>query len=303
MSSSTSSSKDSLRALALAVGLFAGGNALLGKAEPRLSKDLVHVRAMPKVAESVKASRGALVFLGNSLTRHGVDGEVVTRGASAACPGVRTFILFPDDTTIPEWHAVFERVLVARDALPELLAIDFYGGQLADPPQLPVSRMAAHYYSPTAAWPTGVSRFDSETALEFGVAATLPFYGLRERVASRILSVLPGYQKLARAVHASRGAGSEPAPGSEPSYELLEEIAQKAKAKGTKLVVVAMPTRESYTIEPSLRRELALLGVPLWDMRSGYQENEFIDAIHLAPTGRQRLSEALGKQVSLGCRK
>lgn len=103
----------------------------------KLSKDIAHLRSFPEIAAELAempASNGTRVlFLGNSLTRYGVDPntfrDVLQQKYGQVVQGIK---LNPDNTALADWFYAYRTYFSRRGIKPDVLIIGFEGGHLRD---------------------------------------------------------------------------------------------------------------------------------------------------------------------------
>lgn len=275
--------------------------------EPRLSLDILHIRQIPAIAASMREAEGTRVlFLGNSLTRKGVDLDVV--GASLEGLGesqASLHAIYPDDTTVLDWLYLFEDGVVRAGAAPELLVVGFAYAHLADTPVRPAQTYRLGRFF--TAW-QDVPRLFGEDVTELDdrvsvVASKLSAaFADRERLSSRFLDLLPGYRNSARQVNdVLSGNGASPAgQGTADAYVRLARLTKAATDAGSRVVFVAMPAREQYELSPRLSAAAAAAGADLIDLRDvpGLGSQHFEDSLHLGRDGAALYSEALAAELS-----
>lgn len=263
--------------------------------EPRLSLDIRHIQAIPDIVSDVHESAGpSVVFFGNSLTRAGVDLGVMASGLAPA--GVErggVAAVYPDDTTILDWIYVYEHYLARPDLEPDLLVLGFAVWHLqdADVQATQTLRLGRHFTS----WASLGTLFSqdvhrSEERLNVILAKTSRAFANRERISRRVLAALPGYQASAARINDVLRRAEETDETDEtvePTYRQVERFLRSAAAGGTRVVVVAMPTRTRYDLDPRLPDVVEENGAVFVDARDvpGLEPARFRDALHLDEAG------------------
>jgi len=273
--------------------------------ESRLSLDLEHIDRIPTIARTTDEGDGLrLLFIGNSLTRRGIDRTVLRDGLGD--PPLTVGEIFPDDTQVTEWDWLVRRYLVREGLSADVVIIPFAEDHLADSPDLHPRRLGRHFTDLV-----DVPRVFETDALDFGnrvdylLARTSAAFAESERVRLRLLDLLvPKYretaQELNRAVAraaAPEGAGS--ATAAAPSYTHLSSLLETLTGAGELPVFVAMPVSHPYAIDPNAAEAIRDSGGVLLDMRDtpGLPDERYVDGFHLDPEGARILSRALAARL------
>lgn len=303
MSSSISSSSPVVRALALAVAFIAVAELCVHQIESRLSSNVKHVESFPMRVEKLRAEPGRnILFVGDSLTRNGVNPEVVggvleREGSPAAVDR-----LHADDTTMVEWYYTVKRYALAGDWSPEFLVIPFVRGQLEDDSVVRPSQLARFFVGPSDVSELFRNELTTtEQRGEFLAARLLAGYAAREQLQRRALDlVIPHYRTGSRRSHRVLEKKTKKKP-SKATYERLIRFASLADRRGVRMVVVAMPLPERYKLDTRMVTMLPGYGVKLLDARSvkGLEKNDYIDGYLLNEQGARKLSADLGLKLHL----
>ena len=91
--------------------------------EESLSNDIAHINSIDEIA----GSRNDIIFLGNSLTRHGIDKNQIRKSLSN---NSHIGYIYPDDTSIIEWYYIFKSYFVDKNNVPNDIVILFATDQL-----------------------------------------------------------------------------------------------------------------------------------------------------------------------------
>lgn len=314
MSSSTSSSEGRFRAsrrwdlgaLSVVLSLLLCAEVGMRILEPRLSRDVEHIQAIPTIVDTLHAAPGPTVlFFGNSLTRNGVDLAVMEAElAGLGIDEVALAAVYPDDTTVLDWYYLFDRIASSDGRAPDVLVVGFASWHLEDRParRAQIHRIARHFARRGAV--STVLREDLGTlpdALEFLAARVSAAFANRERVRDRVLDLVPHYRSLVRFADRPNAPETRPEAGTEPepSYDLLNRFLHRARAAGTKVVLVAMPTRDGYAVDAGIERTAEDYGVDVIDAREvpGIGTDDFLDSLHLDEDGAEAYSGYLARRL------
>lgn len=304
MSSSIFSSKSEALVIMGVVLLLLVCESLLRTMEVRLSLDVRHIREIPAIVERLRTAQGRRVlFLGNSLTRDGVDRDTIRQIVGApAGEGLTLESIYPDDTALCDWYYVYRTFLANRQVAPDLVVVGFVTSQLADHAPVHPNRLAGY----PGGWATLPEAFrddilDAGDRIQYLLASLSRLLVNQERLRTRLLDVfVPHYRDAAQVLNrATRSLAHKPQERAQPSYQRLRTFLQLVQTHGTKVVLVAMPVGYVYEIPEALAATVAAEGVLLLDLRhvAGLAEGDFPDGYHLSSAGAKIYSAALATSL------
>ena len=281
--------------------------------QSKLSVDLLHYAEMPeRLTELSKSPPLRIWFVGNSLTREGVDEDrfrstwVRQRQDSQNVTLARWN---PDDTSIIEWRHLIADALRDRDKAPaEVLVLSYAQNQMADRTSVNARRLGSLYLNANNA--ADILRQDTTTfssRSELFLSAGLSSFASAERFRTRILAKLvPHYEETAQRLN--QAVTPELPPNTEGrTYERLEQILDLVKSNDMRLVAVAIPTGEPFPIDPKL---IELLRIHDSVHIDGHQlmsrhdlpqldpTHDFPDGYHMGEEAAERFSTALALEMS-----
>jgi hypothetical protein len=283
--------------LALECGMRMGGSVL--------STDLRHIRQIPNLASELAGADGTRVlFLGNSLTREGFDPETFSRSLqeSSTTP-TESRSVYPDDTTIVEWSALFKHYFIDADRVPDVLVLGFARDHLSDGTQVHPSRLA-RFYTSLSDIPR-IFRYeviDFEGRFEYLLSYVSSAFGNRRRVPRRFFDLwIPHFREFRRVINENLQADPSSVT-SRPlrSYKRLEQFIHLLKAQDVHTVLVAMPIAAGYPLDASLCGTLDIHGIELIDARSvpGISPTSYRDGQHLNPGGARTYTKWLARRLT-----
>jgi len=287
--------------LLLAAALFATFVLLdlaLRAADSRLSGNLAHIGEIPKLIEDLgaKGSPQATLLLGNSLTNNGVDAAALAQPVGKVTP---------DGSSFWDWKCIVEKQLIDHPERKVSRVVLGTAWHLAsDETRADPSRLGALFCSMgDIAHPASVGISSPGDIGEFIVARGSHLYALRDTLRNRALDkFIPHYKRFASEQNAAgRTDDKQPAEGTkhEVPYGNLATLARSLKARGTSLVVVLMPVKQTYEADPALLALAARGDLRLIDYRHlpGIEPAHFIDEMHLGADGRQVLTAQLARDL------
>lgn len=286
--------------------VLAGGELFVRLRESALSLDVQHIRRIPSIAqELMRGEGGRVLFLGNSMTRNGVDVPIVEQElrAEGLNSPLRIERVYPDATGLAEWYYAFNHYFVAAGRLPDVLIIGFAANDLSDnrPPQ--PSRLA-QYYTGAGDVPEVFAHDvkDFEARAEFLLSRLSASFANRTRMRERALDMfIPYYRESAQEINRAQQVmkKKEGAPAA-PTYRRLERLGRLAASRGVRVLLVAMPQREPYELDQQLQPTIERAGMTLIDARApdGLGREAFVDEMHLSTDGAAVYSRHLARQLA-----
>jgi hypothetical protein len=279
----------------LALGIVVS-DLLLRTIETRLSGNLAHIAEIPSLVDAAAATgRPALIVLGNSLTNNGIAPGPL-RAVHAAGPITK---ITPDGSNYWDWQCLIRHQLLGRDDLKvDTLVLGYAWHLLSDQTKPDPSSLGALFCRPSDVLAPGDIGLHSVGDMsEFLLASSLRPYALRETLRNRGLAiVIPDYQRFTQQANANREAAKQSeGPKRTFSYQNFSALAAQLHARGTALVIVAMPVRTEYELDEDLLA-LAERGIITHlDYRAmpGLDAAAFIDAMHLTEAGQAVLTARL----------
>lgn len=272
----------------------------------RLSKDIQHLEQLDEIAARIAAPASGgetrVLFLGNSLTRFGVDPEEFARAAAEqGLAPLRIEKIMPDNTALADWYYAYRAFFAAEDRAPDLLVIGFQGGHLRDAASQHPERLARFYCRPED-FPELCARdlLTFESRAGFGAASLSALICNRDRIESRVLArLIPGYEEGIQELNRRVRGGESTINTAAPAYDRLRRLLDVAAEDGVRVVLAAMPVPQSYEIDPELPRLAAECGARLIDCRHvpGVSADMFPDGLHMDAGAARLYSRYLAGQL------
>lgn len=274
--------------------------------EQSLSLDVRHIRQIPDISARLAGGDGLLrvLFIGNSMTRYGVEPEIVEREMSAhGVAPLRLERVFPDATALPDWYYAFKRYFDAPRRAPDVLVVCFAANDLQDSQPIHSWRLA-QYYTTFADVPEvfreDIRDFDSRA--EFLLSDASAAFANRTRVRERALDIfIPNYRETAQQINRTQQTqAGERLARAQPTYRRLARLGQLAGSRGVRVILVAMPERIEYELDPGLQPAAEAAGMTLIDSRAGHglKPDSYVDEMHLGEGGARIYSEFLARQLA-----
>lgn len=308
MNSFTSNFSSEVKAILLTLVILGLADLGLRLAEVELSIDVRHIRSFPEIVRELSAGPAPrVVFLGNSLTRHGVNpGAWASAMKEFKAPAGSVAKLVPDDTTMPDWYYVALNSLIRPGYQPEVLVLGFSLDHLTDE-RIEASRLGA-YFCDLENVPELFAK-DLEgfvPKVDFLLGRVCRLYGIRDEIQARFGDkFIPGYQESVRYLNDIRRRESPPdqdqiAGGKVKSYKLLDRALALWRARGIEVVLVAMPIPSSYEIDPVVVLKAQSAGARLIDARqlSSLAREDFPDGYHMGPRAAEIYTRFLAERMA-----
>jgi hypothetical protein len=312
MNSFTSSFSNEVKAVLLTLLILAFADLGLRLTEVKLSIDVRHIRSFPEIAHELSAGPAPRVlFLGNSLTRHGVDPQTwATALEKLGAPRGAMAKLVPDDTTMPDWYYVSLNNLVRRRERPDMLILGFALNQLTDE-RIEASRLGAYFCDFGNLRELFAKDLKGVGAKgDFLLGRLCRIYGVRDELQSRFGSeFIPGYQEGVRRLNGILQRRTprrkvQTSVGKVHSYELLDRALTLWRAQGIEVVLVAMPIPSGYEIDPAVVMKAKSAGVRLIDARQlpALTREDFPDGYHMGPKAAETYTRFVAENLAEGFR-
>jgi hypothetical protein len=289
------------RALLFVALALAASEAGMRVAANRLSLDMQHIAGIPEVAEAVRRDPSRTVlFLGNSLTRRGVDLRVIGP-ALGKC--VRAYAVYPDDTTILDWHYTLERFFVDAGAAPSVVVVGYASFHLDDSAPYHPERIAQYAGLRYAGELFANDLRGADARANYLLSSVSMAFAEGGRLKLMIFDhLIPAYRATAQWLNSAALGEMERNTGS--SLERLKRFLALCRAAGIAPVFVAMPVPGSYPLDPRIPATVAAGGGRFIDLRQtpGIDDKCYLDGHHLNPRGAVLYSTALAPRLNAALR-
>jgi hypothetical protein len=253
----------------------------------------------PAMADKLASQSGTrMILLGNSLAQNGYDMPLLKSTLNANGHGDLRVEKFAQAGSSPiEWYHNFANIFVARGKTPDVVVINMSPNGMAD--QLPAGYRVGWLANETNWHDVPEVLFKDLKSVEVGgqylQARVSMLYADRWDIRIGILYPLiphlwEGMTWVNTAQLAAKpAAGKIPPP---PTYSLFNRLLDLAQASHTKAILVAMPSRDGYSIDPEVIRILNRHRAKFLDCRNvpGLTTEDFEDGWHLNPKGAKIFS-------------
>lgn len=268
--------------------------------EPKLSVDVAHIRGTTKTAERIAEGqlegRTQVLFIGNSLTRAGVNSELLhSHYNRMGMKGVDFHYFYPDGGNVGAWKMAWSRYFEERGTKPDLVILCGGRSHFRDIQIDPV--IAGAYYLSWSQLPSVLRkeypRFDDKLRL---VASKVSVgFANRWRVQRRVRDMILPHNRAVLWDMATPEEGGEAATPSPETSRFLEELLSSIRDNEIKTAVVSMPSFRDYQVPEKRQRLVESYGAFFIDLKSpvGIELRHYYDQAHLDEEGAEIFTRAL----------
>jgi lysophospholipase L1-like esterase len=283
--------------------------------ESRLSKDLLDIRSFPEIAATLSdplhADDQRILFLGNSLTRDGVDVEAVTGEMTRLLTDSGVFVrkAMADGTGLAEWFYAFRNQFAKTGHTPDIVVLGFEGsggGHIGDARTFDPSALG-YLFSEFSDIPDVMQHELPESGehCDFLLGSVSSAYANRKRVQRRVLdAIIPGYRDMSMWINAAI-VSRQPRPSTKPvapTFTRLARFIDLAEAHGVQVVLVAIPVPVPvrYEIPAELTAFSETRSISLIDARhlKGIDDTMFPDGLHMNAVAAKRFSRHVASELA-----
>jgi hypothetical protein len=288
--------------LAIVGGLEAATRCVLAPA----SNDYRAFSTYPGKAAALDASPGLrIAVVGNSTARSGVDGDLLGKLMTTALDRpVAASLFVADSAEVTTWHFMLNRFFWRPRLKADVVVLLYYGDGLFDSREPEIGRLAQFFTTPAdipGLFRDYLPRLGQR--LEYLASACWMTYAARDRLRERTLKTLvPDHALYSRRLNDWQYAHRPAAPPSRPGFQKLGRLLAEARANGTKVVVVALPTASSrrYEVPDALVATVEGAGMTFLDNRfiPALSPELFPDGLHLADEGKAIYTPLLAAELA-----
>ena len=282
----------------------------------RASKDFSQFLAFPhRSAVLVDQPGTRIAFVGNSLTREGIDPQIFSQTLSEHVDGVVAADVFAADASkINVWYYLMNRYFWRPERSPDLFIVSYYENNLLDGNSIEIGRFA-QFFVERQDWPEvfshDVTSFGQR--MEFLLSSGWATFAARDRIKERVLSLLvPHYQELTLQTNEIQRQQRSSSLGTTThkavTHDMLKRFLARANEHRSKIVFVAFPTiipgrdrpYQPYELDSETTRLIREAGMQFVDLRQVPEltPDMYADDIHLNAIGRPIFSHHLATALS-----
>ncbi|MET0049865.1 MAG: hypothetical protein ABW095_02155 [Candidatus Thiodiazotropha sp.] len=263
--------------------------------ETRLSGNINHIHEIPEIVKTyTQQEKPSIQFIGNSLINESV---AIPKLDELLDQRYLVHKITPDGTSIWDWSMIIENQVLRpeTDVRIDYLVMGFAWGLMSDAYRPNPSRLGG-YFAEFSDYPElyqdGMRSFADFSEFSLGYVSKL--FVNREAVRNKVMQTfIPHYKRYVREANQAAGEPEEPtkpvaqSAAQVQSYRIFDRLVERLQARGTQLVVIAMPVVSPYAIDPELIRHLQQSGVTFIDEREMFSgvDGVYKDGIHLNARG------------------
>ncbi|WP_339749041.1 hypothetical protein [uncultured Rubinisphaera sp.] len=273
-----------------------------------LSKDIAHLNSFDQIsrnlAEDAHPNELRTLFLGNSLTRYGINQELFTQIIEKDYHlSIKTAKMNPDNTALADWFYAYQTYYKKAGRPPEVMIVGFEGNHLRDAPSNHLDRLA--YYYGAGNDPENLDRFDLKTLeqkISFQLCRVSAAMANRDRLQRRMLDkVIPQYREGMDQLNGRLQIAGSSSRKEQISYERLLKFIALAEQDDVQVILVAMPVPEFYEFDTPLLEVVSSTSAQLVDCRliPGLTNDMFFDGLHMDEQASRIYTTALAEKIGL----
>lgn len=269
-----------------------------------LSIDDAHIKSVPDlISELAECKSPRILFIGNSLTREGVDLKELKKELDiAGLHDANIAAVFPDDTTPIHWQYIVKNHVLVQATKPDYIFMGVAGYNLVDTAPLGLRKLGCSWCK-VADFPELI-RDEELTFDEIGEIFTSWIswtFAKQDRIKKYILDlIIPNFRDAFRRL-SDMATISNDLSASDPTYEKIIRYDQFYHSNSLEVHYLGMPIQRGWTIHPKLQQVIDEGEIKFIDMRDlpDLGETHFKDSIHLTPEGARIFSKHLAKAIVL----
>jgi len=268
-----------------------------------LSEAEIHIDQIPPITHELSLQEGArLLFVGNSLTRAGIDPVAFNQELQETTgDSINLSLVMPDDTVPLNWYYLIKNSVLNQEQYPHIICFGVSNFHVIDGADKRVRKLGRTYCrlkDVPEIYHTDLHSFDERTELLF--SGLLYSYATQDRIKKRILDrVIPGYRTNLRRLTDMGRTGSKTEAVVESTFDGFRRLLELVIDHQILPVVIAMPLREEWEVDPALTAVVESSGALYIDARliEGLNDDDFKDTMHLKPVGARKLSGFLARTL------
>ncbi len=283
-------------------------------AAPYLDRDRGHIHDFPRIAEELnQGEHPQILFLGNSLTLHGLDKEIVkTELIELGINQPTIDWTVPVGTDVTDWIYIFEQYFEEENEIPDVIIVGFVRHHARDhKPTKRLRRLGRHFLSFAdikECFEYDVLTFEDRAEVLLSNMSSV--YGDQPNYRETVLGeLLPGFwgaeKRFNHSMEQRQEAMSQGKDAPQPTFTRISRLAQKFKKSGCQGIFVAMPLPEPWDTDPEVEAAVKSKGMAYVDARNleGLTAEDFPDGYHMGERAKELYSHFIAKEIANQLRK
>ena len=270
---------------------------LLALFENSISIDISHTNSI----KTIISKKNDIIIIGNSLTREGINKDYFREKLiTVTNSDLKIGYIYPDDTSIIEWYYILKSSFDEYQNTPNHLMINFAKDQLRTPiiEFEEIQRIANYLRFDQLKYFIIKEDFSFSEIIDVYLSKTFRIFRHKERIAKRVLDIIPGYRQTIRKLNQSIKPNSE--LGLNLPYKHLIDITKLVDSLGINTTFFAMPLPNEYQINErvkSIINQSAQCNLINMQDDSLYIDKYFDDGYHLNHKGSNIFTKYLVKEI------
>ena len=260
--------------------------------EDELSKDLAHINSF----ESISSNNNNILVIGNSLTREGIDGQLIKHSIDDRIISNKEIgYIYPDDTSIIEWYYILTSYHAQSRIYPINIFVIFAKDQLVSAKmQFEEIQRISRYVEFQDLFNIIINeRLSLSQSIDLYLSKVFRFYSNKERINKRILDIMPNYRTTFRKLN-QKLKPKEIKKEDEKNYYHLNRLISLIDSLKIQTKFIAIPIFKSYNIDPKLKRIInnsKYCELVNFQNIKKFTENDFLDGYHLNQNGARKFTD------------
>ncbi len=235
------------------------------------------------------------MVIGNSLTREGIDGQLIKRGIDNRIISKKAIgYIYPDDTSIIEWYYIFHSYCAQSKIYPKNIFVIYAEDQLVSREiQFEEIQRISKYTQFKSLFNVIVNEgLSLSQSIDLYLSKVFRFYSNRERINKRILDIIPNYRSTFRKLN-QKSKPKEIKTENKKEYYHLNKLITLINNFKIQTTFIAIPISKSYDIDPRLKRIInnsQYCELVNFQNTKKFTENDFLDGYHLNQDGASKFT-------------
>lgn len=295
---------DKIRIIVATVTILLGFEIIFRITLPWLSTDICQIKDIPEKFCKLKdtdTNITTIMFIGNSILGEAVDARMIE--SNMGKDDLRKYEIekiTPDGTNLYDWYFILKNNITDSKA-PDIVVIGFaWDDALQDENELNIVRLGGEFCTIKnikELSEMGVHGF--EMYGDFMLSKVSEVFTFRETIRNRIFdNIIPYYRKCTRLINDTQQNKQKNISAAKKEktakYNNLKRMIFELSQKKSKIIFVAMPLPQRYSIKPELLEIIQNSGIFI-DLReiNEIDNTKFVDHMHLGITGQKIFTQEL----------
>ena len=242
------------------------------------------------------------MVIGNSLTREGIDEQLIKRSIDNRIISKKAIgYIYPDDTSIMEWYYIFVSYYAQSKIYPKNIFVIFAEDHLVSREiQFEEIQRISKYTQFKSLFNVIINEgLSLSLSIDLYLSKVFRFYSNRERINKRILNIIPNYRATLRKLN-QKLKPKEIKTEDKKNYYHLNRLIRLIDNLKIQTNFIAIPISKPYDINPRLRRIInssQYCDLVNFQNTKKFTENDFLDGYHLNQYGAHKFTNQFLEQL------